>query len=74
MSGRNVELSVAAKDLDINKIREQLNSEEIRETEEETEQKQGEPFLYVRDDGTVDWDGALQDRSALKKIRKCSLG
>lgn len=24
------------------------------------------PKLYVRDDGTVDWDGALQDRAALK--------
>ena len=23
-------------------------------------------FLYVRDDGTVDWDGALQDREALR--------
>lgn len=26
------------------------------------------PKLYVRDDGTVDWDGALQDRAALKKF------
>lgn len=26
------------------------------------------PKLYVRDDGTVDWDGALQDREALKKF------
>lgn len=25
-------------------------------------------LLYVRDDGTVDWDGALQDRAALKKF------
>jgi predicted DNA binding CopG/RHH family protein len=25
----------------------------------------GGPKLYVRDDGTVDWDGALQDREAL---------
>lgn len=24
--------------------------------------------LYVRDDGSVDWDGALQDRSALKRF------
>jgi len=24
--------------------------------------------LYVRDDGTVDWDGALQDREALRKF------
>lgn len=26
------------------------------------------PKLYVRDDGTVDWDGALQDREALAKF------
>lgn len=26
------------------------------------------PKLYVRDDGTVDWDGALQDREALSKF------
>jgi hypothetical protein len=26
------------------------------------------PKLYVRDDGTVDWDGALQDREALRKF------
>lgn len=27
-----------------------------------------DPSLYVREDGTVDWDGALQDREALKKF------
>lgn len=27
-----------------------------------------DPSLYVRDDGTIDWDGALQDREALKKF------
>jgi hypothetical protein len=26
------------------------------------------PKLYVRDDGTVDWEGALQDRAALKQF------
>lgn len=26
------------------------------------------PKLYVRDDGTVDWDGALQDRAAIKNF------
>mmetsp|Transcript_16742 Transcript_16742/g.23642 ORF Transcript_16742/g.23642 Transcript_16742/m.23642 type:complete len:719 (-) Transcript_16742:80-2236(-) len=26
--------------------------------------------LYVREDGTIDWDGALQDRAALKKFGK----
>ena len=27
-----------------------------------------DPSLYVREDGTIDWDGALQDREALKKF------
>jgi hypothetical protein len=26
------------------------------------------PKLYVREDGTVDWEGALQDRAALRKF------
>jgi hypothetical protein len=26
------------------------------------------PLLYVREDGTVDWEGALQDRAALRKF------
>ena len=26
------------------------------------------PKVYVRDDGTLDWDGALQDRAALQKF------
>jgi hypothetical protein len=35
--------------------------------DEESAQALG-PKLYVRDDGTVDWDGALQDRAALKQF------
>jgi hypothetical protein len=35
--------------------------------DEESAQASG-PKLYVRDDGTVDWDGALQDRAALKQF------
>ena len=27
-----------------------------------------DPKLYVRDDGTIDWDGALQDSAALKEF------
>jgi hypothetical protein len=27
-----------------------------------------DPSLYVREDGTIDWDGALQEREALKKF------
>ena len=30
--------------------------------------KNAGPKLYVRDDGTVDWDGALQDKEALQKF------
>lgn len=33
---------------------------------EEVSSTSSGPKLYVRDDGTVDWDGALQDRAALK--------
>jgi hypothetical protein len=35
--------------------------------EEEAAKAPG-PKLYVRDDGTLDWDGALQDRAALRKF------
>lgn len=35
--------------------------------DEQSAQASG-PKLYVRDDGTVDWDGALQDRAALKQF------
>ena len=35
---------------------------------EEEEPKVSGPKLYVRDDGTVDWDGALQDQAALRKF------
>jgi hypothetical protein len=34
---------------------------------EDVEEVSG-PKLYVRDDGTVDWDGALQDQAALRKF------
>jgi hypothetical protein len=36
--------------------------------EEDSSSKRGGPKLYVRDDGTVDWDGALQDRAALQQF------
>lgn len=61
---------------DIEDIRSQLQTEDIPSTEEDVSGKAGseksgkefDPSLYVRDDGTVDWDGALQDREALKKF------
>jgi len=62
---------------DLSEIRERLNPDGTTTTtttnnNNNNEQQQklvaGEPFIYVREDGTVDWDGALQDRAALKKI------
>jgi len=35
---------------------------------EEEKQSAPGPRLYVRDDGTVDWDGALQDQAALRNF------
>ena len=53
--------------------REEDGVERIMKKEEETDENKanGATFdtsLYVREDGTVDWDGALQDREALKKF------
>ena len=46
-----------------------------KSTDDEPEAEEGSsksvgsgPQLYVRDDGTVDWEGALQDRAALRKF------
>jgi len=57
----------------LDKIREQLNADGTSSTTHDNslkrkQQSTAEPLLYVRDDGSVDWDGALQDRAALKKI------
>mmetsp|Transcript_431 Transcript_431/g.664 ORF Transcript_431/g.664 Transcript_431/m.664 type:complete len:629 (-) Transcript_431:84-1970(-) len=43
----------------------EINIEILKE--EESSDTAG-PKLYVRDDGTVDWDGALQDQAALKNF------
>ncbi len=51
---------------DLEKIREQLQTSDA--IEEEQDKYRVRPTLYVRDDGTIDWDGALQDREALKKF------
>ena len=59
---------------DIDDIRSKLQPEDGSVTtngaaEETTSAKATfDPSLYVREDGTVDWDGALQDREALKKF------
>lgn len=52
---------------DLSKIREQLQTPDAID-EEPKEKDKIEIDLYVRDDGTIDWDGALQDRAALKKF------
>eukprot|EP00581_Thalassiosira_minuscula_P011707 CAMPEP_0183720064 /NCGR_PEP_ID=MMETSP0737-20130205/12784_1 /TAXON_ID=385413 /ORGANISM="Thalassiosira miniscula, Strain CCMP1093" /LENGTH=626 /DNA_ID=CAMNT_0025949875 /DNA_START=402 /DNA_END=2282 /DNA_ORIENTATION=- len=52
-------------------IREQLKPPEALEGKNENNggtKTTFDPSLYVREDGTVDWDGALQDREALKKF------
>ena len=56
-------------DIDEDELRFELNLPEIRvELPRETDEMNNTagPKLYVRDDGTVDWDGALQDQAALR--------
>jgi len=45
-----------------------LNLPSIQIQKEENTTAASGPKLYVRDDGTVDWEGALQDRAALQKF------
>ncbi|CAB9506646.1 Leucine zipper-ef-hand containing transmembrane protein [Seminavis robusta] len=45
-----------------------INLPSIQIQKEENVTQASGPKLYVRDDGTVDWDGALQDRAALQKF------
>ena len=61
----------------LDEIRLQLNAEPLKDSETETkvpsdDKKSGskgiDPLLYIRDDGTIDWDGALQEGEALKKF------
>ena len=67
---------------DLEEIRRDLKRDVIRgetivdaNTAEETIEKKGktviqksDPIMYVRDDGSIDWDGALQNREALSKF------
>ena len=39
---------------------------QIQKEDENVTSATSGPRLYVRDDGTLDWDGALQDRAALQ--------
>jgi hypothetical protein len=55
----------------IDDIRSQLQSEDYPKLQSgngDSTPTTFDPSLYVRDDGTIDWDGALQDREALKKF------
>lgn len=51
---------------DLDQIREKLQTPDA--IEDEKDKGNVKPDLYVREDGTIDWDGALQDRAALKKF------
>uniref|UniRef100_A0A7S2P2A4 Letm1 RBD domain-containing protein n=2 Tax=Leptocylindrus danicus TaxID=163516 RepID=A0A7S2P2A4_9STRA len=57
---------------DLDEMREDLLSDadrlESTPAKNETVAKIGDPIMYVRADGTIDWDGALQNREALKKF------
>jgi hypothetical protein len=41
---------------------------ELKIPKEDNNTQGAGPKLYVRDDGTVDWDGALQDKDALRNF------
>lgn len=51
---------------DFDQLREKLQTPDVNE--EESSKFAAAPYLYIRDDGTIDWDGALQDRAALKQF------
>mmetsp|Transcript_0 Transcript_0/g.1 ORF Transcript_0/g.1 Transcript_0/m.1 type:complete len:674 (-) Transcript_0:72-2093(-) len=53
---------------DLDQIREKLQTPDVILLEEDMKAKSSGPYVYVREDGTVDWDGALQDRAALKSF------
>eukprot|EP00977_Amphora_coffeiformis_P006551 scaffold1404_cov166-Amphora_coffeaeformis.AAC.18 len=62
---RGYKLDNAAEDLPFSIQLPDLRVDIPRETNAENSTSAG-PKLYVRDDGTVDWDGALQDQAALR--------
>lgn len=75
-NGEQVESNNALAVADLEAIRTQLeqkDSEQVYNSAEQQQQNNASskralptPRLYVREDGTVDWEGALQDQSALK--------
>jgi len=54
---------------DLENIRQSLKSEVGAKSDtKKSDNPSGDPIMYVRDDGSIDWDGALQDREALRKF------
>jgi len=54
---------------DLENIRQSLKSEVGEKSDtKKSGNPSGDPIMYVRDDGSIDWDGALQDREALRKF------
>jgi hypothetical protein len=53
---------------DLDEIREKLQTSDAIPGDDEKDKNAVNPVLYVRDDGTIDWDGALQDREAVQKF------
>ena len=62
--------SIASNNLE--QIREKLQTPDLVEEDSSVNKSKSSsaagPYLYIRDDGTIDWDGALQDRAALKQF------
>ena len=55
----------------LDQIRVKLQTDDVPPSEDLLSKKTATktaPELFIRDDGTIDWDGALQDRAALKKF------
>mmetsp|Transcript_3730 Transcript_3730/g.5580 ORF Transcript_3730/g.5580 Transcript_3730/m.5580 type:complete len:697 (-) Transcript_3730:783-2873(-) len=75
-NGGQVESNNSLVVADLDTIRTQLEQKDSEQVYSSAEQQQQNnisskralppPRLYVREDGTVDWEGALQDQSALK--------
>lgn len=70
MSGTKSTPATKDDDDDLSQIREKLQTPDAIESDKDINSSinQIKPDLYVREDGTIDWDGALQDREAVKRF------
>jgi hypothetical protein len=69
MSGSGTKSKPKNGESSLEQIREKLQTTDIVEDDNKSNSKTNgvsDTYVYVRDDGTIDWDGALQDRAALK--------